>query len=157
MLARAGKLVNNAPCMEGDSLELDEIRAGGHVIRFEPPDLIYAILDGDVSGTDVVTSMEAVNRFAEGKRWVLCIADMTRAASLMRAARRLAMSLTPVYLGTAIIGASPQMRLVGSMLNRARNVLLRGREIPIEFVDTEEEARAWVAVRRLELAAEEAP
>jgi hypothetical protein len=53
----------------------------------------------------------------------------------------------------ALVGASFQLRVLGTMASRAAALLNPANAIPLRFFDTEAEARAWFAEVRRELTA----
>jgi hypothetical protein len=131
-----------------------EVRIGAHILRFEPPDLYLSLRDGDVSVTEMSVTTDEINRFAEGKPWVLAIIHMKRHGSTSIAARNHLLRLTPLLRGAAYVGASLPQRMAITGVTDDRNAPRKGTDAPTTFVATEEEARAWIAARRRELEAE---
>lgn len=131
-----------------------EVRLGAHILRFEPPDLYLSIRNGDVSVAEMSDTTDEINRFAEGKRWILAIIPMKRHGATSMAARNHLLRITPLLRGAAYVGASLQQRMAITGVTGDRNAPRKGADAPTTFVATEEEARAWIAARRLELEAE---
>jgi hypothetical protein len=131
-----------------------ELRFGAHILRFEPPDLYLSIRDGDVSAAEMSTTIDAINRFAEGKRWILAIVPMERHGATSMEARRHLLRITPRLRGAAYVGASFQQRMAVTGVTDERNAPRHGADAPMVFVATEEEARVWIAARRRFLEAE---
>jgi len=134
-----------------DARESSEIYVGKHVIRFEQPDAYSVALIGNVSGSDMVQYNAEIARYAEGKRWLLVVADMTRTTSFSPQARRETVHIPLAIRGVAMFGVSARLRIPLTILYKAFSLVRRKISTPMAFVETETEARAWVAERRREL------
>jgi hypothetical protein len=131
--------------------ESSEQHLGKHTLRFEPPDVYCITFVGDVSASEMIEYHAALTRFAEGKRWLLAVGDLSRTASFSAEARRELVHLPPFVRGVGTFGMSTQVRLAVSLVYKAFTLLRRNSDTTVAFVETEAEARAWVAERRREL------
>lgn len=136
--------------------EKSQKKFGAHTIYFEPPDVYLTILVGVVSGPEMSERNAAIAQFAEGKLWVLGIADL-RAGTLTPEARRAASTLTPISRGTAFLCENPRQQMSLSLLATARGAILSSHVDDLGFFATEAEARAWIAERRKALEAAPMP
>jgi hypothetical protein len=132
-------------------------KIGAHTLHFEPPDLYMTIFMGEVSGPEMVERNAEIARFAEGKPWVLGIADL-REGIMTPDSRRAATQLTRISQGTAFICMDPKKQLSLLLLGSARDAIQHGEvDSPLGFFGTEDEARAWIAERRRALAGRHVP
>lgn len=120
--------------------EVYEEIVGAHIMRFEPPDLVCARIVGDLSADDVAALARTYRR-APGRLYSIIITS--ELGSISSAAKKAVRDI-PVAHGVAIVGASRQMQLVISLLNKVLMIANLGKNNPITFVETEEEARRWV-------------
>ncbi|MDI1479303.1 hypothetical protein [Polyangium sp. y55x31] len=126
----------------------------------EEPDLAIAHYVGHVTADDIRRLTAIRMRFCEGKPYVFLLIDLHRMVHITPEARRVAAETsgtpddTVVIHGVAIVGASFQFRVLGSMLFRGIRLLRRTSGFPVHFVDTHAEARAWFDERRRELGLE---
>jgi len=126
----------------------------------EEPDLAIAHYIGHVTADDVRRLTDIRLRFCEGRPYVFLLIDLKRMVHITPEARRVAAETsgtpedTVLIHGVAIVGASFQFRVLGSMLFRGIRLLRRTVAFPVHFVDTHAEARAWFDERRRELGLE---
>jgi hypothetical protein len=157
MLLRAPRCSPMLAPMVGEAApagESHDVMVGAHTLRLEPPDFYRATYVGDVSGDDALAVARELDRFAQGKAYILGIIDATRMGSTSQEARRAILKMTPLIRGSACLGVSTTLQLVGSIIGRAYRLVHRTVEQPVVYVDTEDEARAWIAERRAVLNAE---
>jgi hypothetical protein len=128
-----------------------EERISKHILRLEPPDVFHTTFIGDISATDMVQYYAAITRFAEGKRWVLGMIDMTLVGTSTHEARQAGSHSPRIIRGSVMYGASFKQRMGTSLLYRAATLFRDKSEVTLGFVDTEAQAREWVAERRMEL------
>jgi hypothetical protein len=117
-----------------------EERVDAHILRFEPPDLVFGYFVGEVS-EEAVKAMARMYDLAPGKLYGIMLTS--RMGSMTSGARRAIRSLR-IADGVAIVGASRQMELVLSLLKKVLMIANLGKNLPVIFVQTEEEARKWV-------------
>lgn len=122
---------------------------GPHRIELESPDIVHIHYVGDVE----ITHFQGFNE-------VMVFFPPTTPLYLLRNARnggvvaqetRKHIATTPQqsrFAAIATYGASFQSKTVFSNMNRAIKTTRRADLIPIEFFDTEQQARAWIEQRR---------
>ncbi len=126
-----------------------EFKCGAQEVFFEPPDLFRLKFHGHL-GSDELEQIGKV--FAAGPKHFYAIIDTSDLKSFTSAAKR-SIRGVPLTSGLAIFGASRQMQLMLSLLNKVYMMVNFGKDSPITFVSSEEEARRWIAdVRRHVLA-----
>ena len=122
--------------------------SGSHAIRCEG-NTIYFRVRGDVDVSDIQNLFDLGDRLAAqyGLFWVLLYAqEMT---TISTEARRLAVKNPSIGSlgGGAVVGANLATRTILTLINRAMN-LLGGSHVRSAFVQTEEEAKAWIAAQQ---------
>lgn len=122
--------------------------SGSHDIRCEG-NTIYFRVRGNVDVSDVQVLFEHGTRLAAqyGQFWVLVYAqEMT---TISTEARRTAVKNPNLKClgGGAVVGANLANRTILTLINRAMN-LLGGVRVKSAFVQTEEEAKAWLSEQR---------
>ncbi|MDI1484001.1 STAS/SEC14 domain-containing protein [Polyangium sp. y55x31] len=141
--------------MANDSREdaPSEIRIGAHLFRWEPPDLSYLAYFGDLDGPTSAELSRVSRAFTLGKPRVFLLVDMSKMGRITREARTASAEggKDLALRGTAVVGASPHMRVLAGLVTRAISLLYGGSDNPTRFFTTEAEARAWIAERRREL------
>jgi hypothetical protein len=151
MDTRAGARHN--PRVEGRESARGEADYGAHAIAFEPPDLIVVIVRGALCVEEMSDLAAFVRAHTTALGAVLLIADLSAMSALSATARRAAAETSRgiPYRGMALYGASFQTRVVAKLALGAMRLLGATSDCPIEFCQTEQEARAWVAKRRREI------
>ncbi len=124
--------------------EASDTQVGPHTVRYEAPDLFIVRAIGDVSA-DNLAEFGKCFKTAPGKFYV--ILDTTHMGTWDTAIKS-ALKHVPVASGIAIVGASRQMQLVLSILNKVYMMVNLGKDSPLTFVASEEEARAWTSFLR---------
>lgn len=130
-----------------------EIRVGPHLFRWEPPDLGYTTYGGDLDGETMRQLAVRSREFTLGKPRVFLIVDMSRIGKVSPDARKssAAGSQELNLRGIAVIGASAPLRIIAGLVTRAVDLINRNADNPTRFFETEAEARAWIAGRRVAL------
>jgi len=118
-----------------------EEKSGAHVVRWEPPDLFVVRFIGPLSADELV-GVGDIFRKQTGRFYV--IIHTAELGSFTSAAKK-AIKAVPLAAGLAIVGASRQMQLMLSLLNKVYMMVNFGKNSPITFVATEDEALRWVA------------
>ncbi len=128
-------------------------------VTFEPPDLVYWHLIGHVDESDIMRIYAEQLAFAEGKPYLLTFIDVARLESITPAGRRAAArgpehpgKMMPVR-GSAVIGASFHIQVLGLLVAKAAKVIHRQEDQDLHFFDTEAQARTWLEKKRQEIAA----
>ncbi|HBL29438.1 MAG TPA: hypothetical protein DD490_21610 [Acidobacteria bacterium] len=125
---------------------------GKHLTFFEEPDTIYMRLSGDVNDAEGLEVLRRHCAMAEGRKMMFYLMDCPDMAGLTPGARKSVAQLLkdmPLY-GTAAFKAGIKARVIAKLVVTALN-LFRKETVnnnPLEFFDTEEEARQWIAERR---------
>jgi hypothetical protein len=123
---------------------------GKHHHRFEPPDIYYCVLDGDVSADDMKAQIFGLQSLSEkAQRPIFWLSDVSKMGNLTLEARRAAglASSTEVraaLLGCGVFGAAFGTRVMVGLLVRAARALNPNRVRPLALVATEAEARAFL-------------
>ena len=129
----------------------NEILVGPHMFRWEPPDIGYITYAGDLDGYTMSRLSEEGRRFTLGHPYVFLLIDMSNIGKISAEARRSsATGSSEINLrGMAIIGASAPLRIIAGLVARAVDLMNRHADNPTRFFETEAEARAWIASRRV--------
>jgi len=127
---------------------------GKHQVRFEPPDVFFARIDGDVSADDVRMQLEMLHALAKRVGhpiyWLTDVRNMGTIASEGRKAMAAASSteVRDALAGSATFGAGFSKRVLVTLMARAVRVLQPGSSRPLAFVETETQARAFLDEQR---------
>lgn len=123
---------------------------GAHFID-EEGDLIKLEFHGDITLSDTQEILGAVSNMIARRGVFGVLVDATDMRTMTPEARRYAGGYSEAHhgYGAAVLGASLPVRAVMMLVTRALEIF-RQREFPggISFFKTEQEARAWLAVRR---------
>lgn len=129
-------------------------RVGDQITYFEEPDIIYMKLVGVLAEADGLEVNRRQREFARGKDHIFFLIDLSELEGIHPSVRRAATeTLKEVPLrGIAICQAPLKARVIAKLITTALNLFKSdAAKNPIEFIDTEEEARAWIASRRREV------
>lgn len=128
---------------------------GKHFTTLEDPDILYMKLVGDVSNEEVREINRAHIEYGQLGKHLYYLIDLSELDNLAPQVRKEAsdtVKLLPLR-GTAIYGAPLKAKVLAKLMLTASNMFRGGKNPnPVEFLDSEEEARAWITKRR-ELAA----
>jgi len=127
---------------------------GAHLTCFEEPDVIFMRLIGEVSKAEGMEMNQRHREFGEGRHHVFFLIDLARLEKIDPEVRRVATeTLRDVPLrGMALYRAPLKAKVIAKLIITALNMFKRDASAnPVIFTDTEEEARAWLAARRLEI------
>lgn len=130
-------------------------KCGASETAFEPPDIVHLKLVGSVTLDECVLINEAHLRWGQDRVHVFYMIDLSELADIPAVVRRAAsetVKLLPLR-GTVIYNSPLRARVLGKLLLTAGNLFRRGGAAPnpVQFVDTEADARAWVSSRRLQI------
>lgn len=123
---------------------------GKHEHRFEPPDLYFCRVHGDVSGAEMQTQIDAIRELAarrgHGIFWLSDIREMGILTPEARRAAAVASSgeMNALLRGSAVFGGSFTRRVMVTLLARAVRLLRPNQSRPLAFVETEADARAYL-------------
>lgn len=127
---------------------------GKHVTAFEEPDIIFMHLSGPVSAEEGAEINRLHRELGMGRDHVFFLVDLKELDGIHPSVRKESgETLKELPLrGAAIYQASFKARVVAKLIITAMN-LFRSEDdkAPIEFFDTEAEARAWIEMRRREV------
>jgi len=127
---------------------------GSHWHRFEPPDLYFSRVNGDISGEDMLTQIDAMQKLAERLGHpIVCLSDVRNMRVFSPQARQAAAGMSATEMpaalrASAVFGAAFTTRVMVSLLVRAVGVLNPKTIRPLAFVETEAEARAFLDKHR---------
>lgn len=127
---------------------------GKHEVCFEPPDVYFSRVNGDVSGDEMRRQLENLQGLAQrAGHAIFWLADIRNMGTITPEARKTtaAASSTDVraaLAGSAMFGAGFSKRVMVNLLSRAIRVLNPTKLRPVAFVETEAEARAFIDKHR---------
>lgn len=127
---------------------------GRHSTRLELPDIVHLKLVGEVDLPECRQINEAHIEFAQGLDHMFYMIDLSELENIPAAVRKEASETVKVLplRGTVIYQTPLRARVLAKLLLTAVNLFKGGAtQNPVEFVDTEEEARAWVERRRRQI------
>src|SRR5262245_51537820 len=132
-----------------------EHRIGAQVTRFEEPDIIYIKLTGDVSDDEGLALNLHNREYGKGRPHVFFLIDLERLDKLPPGVRKASTETLrdlPTR-GIAIYRAPFKAKVIAKMIITALN-LFRGEagKHAVEFAESEEDARTWIAAQRAKLA-----
>jgi hypothetical protein len=128
---------------------------GKHITYFEEPDIIYMKFKGEASDSEGMELLRRQKIFAQGRDLLFFLIDAENLGGITPAARKaVAETLKDIPLyGMAIYAAPLTARVLIKLLITAVNLFRKDAATnPVEFFPTEEDARAWIASRRLKYA-----
>ncbi len=131
-----------------------EATIGAHTTYFEEPDIIFMRLVGEVSREEGMALNQRHRTFGEGRHHVFFLIDLARLEKIDPEVRRVATeTLRDVPLrGMALYSAPLKAKVIAKLIITALNMFKRDASTnPVIFTKTEDEARAWLAARRLEI------
>lgn len=122
--------------------------AGPHRFRFEPPDVLFMYFNGPVEVGHFHEFYSTAMKLSSNGR--IYIVRDTRNGGLLGAKTRSAVIKTvdpQRVIAIISYGSSFQLRVIVTMLTKAMRTFKRSAPLAV-FVDTEEEARTWIAAHR---------
>lgn len=131
---------------EGSGITREQI--GRQSTACEEPDIIYLKFVGDVTDEEVKAINEMHLEFARNRARVFFLVDMSELATLSSSVRKSAIAaLNQMPLqGLSIYQAPLTARVLAKLI--ITGMRLFGKNIPLQFSDSEAEAREWIAQRR---------
>ncbi len=123
-------------------------RIGRQLTACEEPDIVYMKLVGDVSDEEVRAINAMHLDFARDRDRIFFLVDMSELATLSSSVRKSAIeALNQMPLqGLSIYKAPLTARVLAKLI--ITGMRLFGKNIPLQFSDSEAEARDWIAQRR---------
>jgi hypothetical protein len=135
-------------------MQFEEPKIGLHTTCFEEPDIIYMQLVGPCSYEEGHEVNLRHLRYGEEHDRLFFLIDLEKLENIDPAVRKEAgLVLRSIPLrGAALYKAPLKARVIAKLILTAMNTFRRPEEkVPVVFVDTEEQARAWIDERRREL------
>lgn len=127
---------------------------GQHVTYFEEPDIIYMKLIGAVVESQGGELNRLHREFGRGRDHVFLLFDLSDLEKIDPGVRKEAgatLKMIPMR-GAAIFGAPMKAKVVAKLILTAMNLFKSEHEkAPVQFVENEAEARAFIARRRREI------
>jgi hypothetical protein len=129
----------------------DNLVFGKHITYFEEPDIIYMKFAGSASDADGLELLRRQKQFAVGHTMVFFLIEACDLGGITPTARRaVAETLKdlPLY-GMAVFAAPLKAKVLLKILITAINLFHKdAANNPLEFFDSEQAARDWIASRR---------
>src|SRR5262249_43834025 len=112
----------------------EEFNVGRHVVRYEPPDIVFLKFIGDLSGPDVSEIIAACRSWMDGHEYLLLLVDFSETGSILPTARSAGKEKAGyVMRGTAFFGTSARIRIVANLVVTGLNILLKRNDNPFQF------------------------
>lgn len=137
-------------------LMTNDLTKGDIIVRWEPPDLLLLTYKGHISLPILERAIAESNRHVGQAPYHLALIEVSQFVSMVPEGRKLAVDAAAEsnIRGSALIGASFHIKVLGNLLMRAANLIYRDKDNPLIFCDNEAEARVWLNERRRVLAME---
>ena len=131
-----------------------QVQAGPHLLIVEG-DMLISVISSPWTVPDMQRYLDVADEILNQNRRLCLITTIRPGYELPPDVRRLIAAWTKNRppIDVVMIGANLMMRTLISLTKRATVLLSRHTEGEMVFCDSEEEARAWVAKRRIELSA----
>lgn len=129
---------------------------GRQVNVFEEPDTIYMKLHGHVTEEEGLEIDTQHTRYAKGRAHIFYLIDMTDLESIPPSVRRAASAALKNLpaRGMSIFGARLPSKVFVKLIVAGMNLFQEdSKKVPVNFSNSEEEARGWIAARRREIGA----
>jgi hypothetical protein len=126
---------------------------GDHLFRVYEPDVFFMRLRGDIGALDVIQMLTECDRIAADRPPLFWVNDAAELGDIPVEARTIASKAhTDASVAAYIIfGAKFNQRLAATLLVKSAAFFRRpGGDVPVVFLDTEADARAWIAAHRRE-------
>ncbi|MDC0710270.1 STAS/SEC14 domain-containing protein [Stigmatella sp. ncwal1] len=132
---------------------------GPHTLSLEEPGIVRLTTKGHLQENELREMIVPIREFKERHDALYLMVDARHGTGFSAKARKAInedRSLVP-YTGVVIFGASFAMRAISHMMTRAGVLMGRRPTYQTVFTETEEEARAWLAVQHAARATGSAP
>ena len=133
--------------------QVQSYQVGKHFTTLEEPDIIYMKLVGEVTNDEVRVINRAHLEYGELGRTLYYLIDLSELDNLAPQVRKEASDTVKrlPLRGTAIYGAPLKAKVLAKLMLTASNMFRGGKNPnPVEFHNSEAEARAWIDKRRAE-------
>ncbi|WP_437809169.1 STAS/SEC14 domain-containing protein [Sorangium sp. So ce1078] len=124
----------------------------------DPDGFLYTVVEGDLSDDMAREIAAACKRLSDSGREVLVLSDTRRVGTILPSARKvMASEMRAVrFDAIALFGASFAVRVISTLAAKSVQILTQ-QSYPVQFFDTEAEARAWLGAQRDALRARRRP
>lgn len=133
------------------------LRIGNQTTFFEEPDIIFMKMVGEVTPEEGLAINQKHREYVQGRSSVFYLIDFSELDSVPAPVRKAASQTIkefPLH-GLVFFQAPLKARVVAKLIVTAMKLFRGpGADIPLVFMNTEDEARAWIARRRDENLAE---
>ena len=119
---------------------------GNHQHRFDPPDIYFSRMNGDVSAADMRAQLDALRSVHQKtNQGIFWLCDVRNIGTISAEARHIIAASSSTDLrhalrGSAVFGAAFSTRIVVTLVARAVRLLNPSKLRPVAFVDTEARA-----------------
>jgi hypothetical protein len=131
--------------------EVREIQVGPHVVGFEPPDTYIIHQAGDFTKEEATGVCDALESLVGGKKAVFGIVEGDVGRVSAEGRKVLVTRMPKATVGLVFVNFPTIARIGMSLGYKAYIMISHGRQMPHTFVETGDEARAWVAEQRQRL------
>jgi hypothetical protein len=127
---------------------------GKQQTAFIEPDIIYMKMSGDVTAEEGLTVNDKHREYVVGREVVYYLIDFTELESVPASVRKAASETLKDFPleGLTIFGAPLKAKVLAKLILTAMKLFKGDAGAPVHFVDTEEQALAWIEKRRGEVA-----
>jgi len=131
-----------------DGVNAGPVQVGKHATSFEEPDIIYLRLAGTVTDEEVQVINAHHLDYGLGRGQIFFLIDLEELEGLPNSVRKAVLeTLNQITIGGFSVYKAPlTARVLAKLI--VIGMRLFGKHIPLEFWDTEAEARAWIEQRR---------
>ncbi|WP_437606671.1 STAS/SEC14 domain-containing protein [Sorangium sp. So ce834] len=118
-------------------------------LREDPDGLLCTVVEGDLSDDMAREIAAACQSLSDSGREVLVLSDTRRIGTISPSARKvMASEMRAVrFDAIALFGASFAVRVVSTLAAKSVQILTQ-QSYPVQFFETEAEARAWLLAQR---------
>ncbi|WP_437568204.1 MULTISPECIES: STAS/SEC14 domain-containing protein [unclassified Sorangium] len=118
-------------------------------LREDPDGLLCTVVEGDLSDDMAREIAAACKGLSDSGREVLVLSDTRRIGTILPSARKvMASEMRAVrFDAIALFGASFAVRVVSTLAAKSVQILTQ-QSYPVQFFETEAEARAWLLAQR---------
>ncbi|ADO69747.1 STAS/SEC14 domain-containing protein [Stigmatella aurantiaca] len=129
---------------------------GPHSLSFEAPDTAKFVLRGPLEHAEMLAIRAQLEELRNRQGPLYLLGDVRQSTGYSLESRQAigAEKERVPYTAVAFFGASFTMKTVSNMILRANSILGRSTGTQAVFMDTEEEARAWLAAQRAKSSSE---
>lgn len=133
----------------GRSKMANQDAASEIIVAWEPPDLLLMQYRGHLTAAHIERAVAESKRCIGEQPYHIALLDISKLQGMTPEARKIAVASSDAVniRGVAVIGASFHFKVLGRLLGRAAQLVYRAKDNPLEFFDSEAEARVWLKER----------